>query len=408
MKLKLLFVLIAALIASAVGCTPSDDARLEDAIANAEFQEISEIENDGAVSSDSGTVIAEEFDQFVTEMAAESTIPGTAVAVLYKGETILLQGYGFRDIENQLPATPDTLFHIGSTQKSMTAMLLATLVDDGTVTWDTPFVEIAPDFTLGGGGDTITLRHLLSMSSGIPDTAEDVMYEEGYDDSAWSMWPLLADTQPLGVPGEVFSYSNVSSSMAGYAAVLALSPEAENLDDAYRELLFARIINPIGMDSAAFYVRDASQNPNYGKSYELDGDEVVEAEPFDIDGETLTPSGVLKASAADMALYVQTHLNKGVAPNGTRVVSAENTTAMWQGQIIDDGEDWYALGWSATEYEGVTLVSHEGSYDNYLSVIGLVPELELGFVVLTNSEAAAEDLISEAPWFLVDTVLELD
>ena len=358
------------------------------------------------IESDVGAAIAVEFDRFVAEMTQEAEIPGTAVALIYEDELVLLKGYGFRDIEEQLPVTSDTLFHIASTQKSMTAMLVATLVDEGVVDWETPLVEIAPDFTLGNGGDSINLRHLLSMSSGIPDTAEDEFYDRGYEETAFSMWPLLASTEPLGAPGEVYSYSNISSSMAGYAAVLALNPDSADLDAAYGDLLFERVIRPIGMETAVFSVDDARKSPHYGKSYELDGTDLVEAASYDMAGETLTPSGVLKVSASDMALYIQTQLNQGVAPNGQRIVSAENMTAMWEPQIMDEDEEWYALGWGGTEYEGVTLVYHEGSYDNYESVIGFVPELALGFVVLTNASDVATDLIGDAPWFLVDTVLD--
>ncbi len=405
MKMTTQFILLVYTAIFAIGCAPiidEEEPRVEPA--DSETERVVAIEGS---TSEAGGAIAAAFDQFVDEMTQTSQIPGTAVALIYEDEVVLLKGYGFRDVENRLPATPDTLFHIASTQKSMTAMLVATLVDEGVVDWDTPLVEVAPDFTLGTGGDTISLRHLLSMSSGIPDTAEDDFYEEGYEESADSMWPLLAATDPLAAPGEQFSYSNISSSMAGYAAVLALNPDATDLDTTYGELLFERVIRPIGMDTAAFSIDDARKSPNYGKSYILDGDDLVEAEPEDFAGDTMTPSGVLKVSAADMALYIQTQLNQGIAPNGKQVVSAENMTEMWEPQITDDDDEWYALGWGGTEYDGVTLVYHEGSFDNYESVIGFVPELALGFVVLTNASDVAEDLIADTPWFLLDTALEM-
>ena len=402
---RLLFVFV--LLCGVVACTEGgDDFEESSADVRPEIESVSS-SSAGSDGVNDGGELAMGFDRYVTEMMAETGVPGAAVAVVYQGDVVLLKGYGWRDVANGLPVTPDTLFHIASTQKSMTAMLVATLVDEGVVAWDTPFREISPEFSLNGGGETITLRHLLSMSSGIPASSEDDFYDFGYGESADSLWPLLAETEPLGVPGEVFSYSNISSSMAGYGAVLALDPDAPDLDVAYGGLLFERVVRPIGMETAAFTVAEASQNPNYGKSYALDRGELVEAEPFDIDGETLTPSGVLKVSAAEMILYIQTHLNKGVAPNGTRIVSAENTTAMWVSQIDDEG-DGYALGWGVADYDGVTLISHEGSYDNYESVIGFVPELDLGFVVLTNGSDVAVDLIEDAPWELVDVVLDLE
>ncbi len=386
-----LFVFLAA-------CEPIDNA----------LPKVESDQPDTIIETDSiAEKLAFEFDQYVAGQVYNDEIPGAAAALIYEGEIVLLKGYGFRDLQNQFPATPDTLFHIASTQKSMTAMLIATLVDDGIVEWDTPLVEISPEFELGGGGESITLRHLLSMSSGIPDTAEDDFYEQGYEENAFGMWPLLASTEPLGEPGEVFSYSNISSSMAGYAAVLATNPDAANLDEAFGELLFERVIRPIGMDSAVFSVEDARKSSNYGKSYVLEGDELIEAETEDFATDTMTPSGVVKASAADMALYIQTQLNQGVAPNGERVVSAENMTEMWEPQFGDGGGDGYALGWSVIKYISFTLIYHEGSFDNYESVIGFVPEFDVGFVVLTNASDVAADLIANAPWVVVDTAGDL-
>ena len=98
-----------------------------------------------------------------------------------------------------------------------------------------------------------------------------------------------------------------------------------------------------------------------------------------------------------MALYISTYLNQGVAPNGTRVVSAENMAVMVEPYLED-----YALGWENKSYEDIQVISHEGSFDNYLSIIGFSPDEELGFVILANTADAAETLIEEAPQMLFD------
>jgi CubicO group peptidase (beta-lactamase class C family) len=85
-----------------------------------------------------------EFVTFVEERVTQDHIPGVAVAVVHGSEPLLLQGFGWRDVAQKQPVTPDTLFHIGSTHKSFNALLVATLVDDGLVTWDTPARDIAP------------------------------------------------------------------------------------------------------------------------------------------------------------------------------------------------------------------------------------------------------------------------
>ncbi len=264
------------------------------------------------------------YADFIEERTAVDNIPGTAVAVIAEGEIVLVQGFGYRDLANQLPVTPDTLFHIGSTQKSMTAMLVASLVDEGVVDWDTAVVDIYPDFPLD---ETITLRHLLNMTSGLPDDAEEDFDLES--STAEDLLDFLEEIEPFADPGEEFSYSNISSSLAGYLAVMAAEADGSGLYEGYRTLLQERILTPIGMTTAVVRVSDARRNPNYGRSYEAGRNgQPVEAEAEDFDGDPLAPSGTLKASVADMALYMATYLKNGVAPNGTRLISTASLNEM--------------------------------------------------------------------------------
>ncbi|MCP4139864.1 MAG: beta-lactamase family protein [Chloroflexi bacterium] len=343
-----------------------------------------------------------DYADFVEEIMEDENIPGVAVAIVEGSEIAFTQGFGWQDIENELPVTPETLFHIGSTNKSMTAMMIATLVDDGLFDWDTPVVEIYPDFELSDAEaiETVTMRHFLSMQSGIPDDAEDSFDVDNAE--AEDVFDFLTNTPLFAMPGEEFSYSNISASMAGYLGVLANDGEYDDLYDGYARLLKEKVLDPIGMKTATIRVSELENNPNYGKSYILNDDGFpIEAEPEDFDGDPLAPSGTLKANVHEMALYLSTQLNYGVAPNGRRIVSEKNLTETWKADLEN-----YGMGWEVIEYQGVELISHEGSYDNYLSVIGFIPELDTGFVILTNSEEAAEKLIEESPAFLIDLFLE--
>ncbi len=330
---------------------------------------------------------------FVEIRLAEDGIAGAAVAVVRADEQLWGQGFGYRDVEAGLPVTPDTLFHIGSITKSMTALLVAGLVEEGLIDWDTPVVSIYPDFALSDTESTIsvTMRHLLGMTSGIPDAAEDEFDVIGSD--PWAMFDYLAETPLTASPGEVFSYSNLSASAAGYLSVLAVDPAADDLYRGYETLLQQRVLQPIGMDNAVVRVSDARRNPNYGRSY-YPGDDGHPrlADPEDVDGDVLAPSGTVKAGVVDMGRYVQTMLAGGVAPDGVRVVDSDTLEILWK-----PGLEEYGLGWEIREVGGETLIMHEGSFDNYLGVIGFWPEEDLGFVLLTNSADAAETLIAEFP-----------
>ncbi len=347
--------------------------------------------------------LSEDFANWVEERQDKDEIPGVAIALIssQKEEAVVIEVFGNRDLKKQLPVTLDTLFHIGSTHKSMTALLIATLVDEGIVNWDAPVIEIDPEFELADADttETVTLRHLLSMRSGIPDWAEDEFDLDNSD--AEDIFAYLAEVELLGEPGEVFSYSNLAISLGGYLAVLAVDPEEEDLYKGYGELLQERILEPIGMEKSTIFASEAKRNPNYSRSYIVEDGELLEAETEDFDGDPLAPSGSLKASITDMASYISTQLNGGVAPNGTRVVSEENLRQTHRPKWGN-----YGMGWEVSKDEGIEMFAHEGSYDNFLSIIAIIPEYELGFVILTNSEENALDLIEQAPRKLIDLLVE--
>lgn len=326
-----------------------------------------------------------EFTEFVENTRQEYEVPGMAVAVVQGDQILLAEGFGVRNIDEGGPVTPETLFHIGSTNKSVTAMLIATLVDEGLLAWDEPVSEIIPEFELSEptATETVTIRHLLSMSSGIPDEAEEEFDIESQP--AAEIFDLLAETPLLAEPGEAFSYSNLSSAASGYIGVLAAGGDFAELTEGYARLLQTRIFEPIGMPSATLSVDTAQASGHYSASHVRDeAGAVVVAESYDFSGDPLAPSGAIKANVVDMARYMSTQVRHGLAPNGQRVVSAENLGETWQ-PVIDAGEgSSYALGWLVGTAESEAVIWHDGSYDSFTSMLAFVPEAEVGLVVLTN------------------------
>ncbi len=338
-----------------------------------------------------------EYTDHVQDTMDADRIPGLGLAVVQGDEIILAQGYGLRDVAQDAPVTTETLFHIGSTQKSMTAMLIATLVDDGLLDWDEPVVSFAPEFALSDARamQEVTMRHLLSMTSGIPDDAE---YDLGVESTPEDVFDVIEETPLLGMPGERFSYSNLSASAAGYLGVIASGGEGEGLYEGYARLLQERVLDPIGMETATIYASKAQGNSNYSQSYVLSGRGApILSESYDFDGDALAPSGSLKANVVEMALYVIMQLNRGIAPDGNRAVSEENLSETWQPYLEN-----YGMGWETQEYEGVEVIFHTGAFDDFASVIGFVPEFDVGFVILLNCEEAGENLIVDAPGVLVE------
>lgn len=331
-----------------------------------------------------------DFAAYIQDAQEEGGIPGLSLAVVNRDGPLLVEGYGLRDVEKNLPVDGDTLFHIGSTHKSMTALLVATLVDGGALDWNTPAIEIDPDFALADdeATETVTFRHLLSMTSGISEDAEEDLPDGA---TVEDVFAVAAEAELLGAPGEVFSYSNISSSLAGYLAALAAGSDADDLHTGYTRLLRERLLDPLGMKTATVYVSEARRNPNHSLAYDTSGGAPEALESEDTDSDALAPSGSLKASAREMGQYMQMLVNGGVAPSGTRIVSSESLAQMWR-PLLEE----YGLGWEIVDADGLGLVSHTGAFDGFVSVIGLLPEEGVGFVLLVNAEESGGDLTDEA------------
>lgn len=385
MKFKMLTLFFLMIVISACGSDVQPDIE--------EIKEPTPFVSD--VSSDSQSLqIA--FEEYLQGKMEEDHIPGMAVALVDKDGIIYAQGFGLRNVERNLPVTQDTLFHIGSTQKSMTAMLIATLVDDGYFEWDTPVIEIEPDFELSDPKATqqVTFRHLLSMRAGISEDAEDEIDPDG---SFEDLLDAVAKNEILDLPGKVFEYSNLSVSLAGYLGALAVDETTEDLYTAYAKLLKERILSPIGMRTATLSLSEAQNSGNFAYSYALSSDnEPVLTETYDVERDILAPSGSLKASATEMGLYIQTQLNRGLAPNGMRMVSEQNLIETWKPYLED-----YAMGWESKTHQGITIILHEGAYDDFMSVIGFMPDENLGFIILINSEETGA-VIEEVPLILAE------
>ena len=333
MKKELKFIGISLLVSIfMIACGLSD----VDFAPEAEIELATEPEREVPTQNDESQF--DEFADFIEEVMQDESIPGVAVAIVEGSETVFMQGFGLQDVKNDIPVTPETLFHIGSTNKSMTAMMIATLVDDGLFDWDTPVVEIYPDFALSDSEATemVTMRHFLSMQSGIPDDAEDSFDIDSAE--ADDLFTFVADTPLFAMPGEEFSYSNISASIAGYLGVFVNDGDYDDLYDGYARLLKQKVLDPIGMRNAVVRVSEIENDPHYGKSYVLNGSgSPVEADSEDFDGDSLAPSGTLKVNVHEMALYLSTQLNYGEAPNGTRVVSEKNLTETWKPDLEDYG-----------------------------------------------------------------------
>jgi CubicO group peptidase (beta-lactamase class C family) len=280
---------------------------------------------------------------------------------------------------------------IGSTGKSFTTMLMATLVDDGLMTWDTPAVELYPNFKVKDSELTkaITMRNLVCACTGVP--RRDMEWLFNYDSlSPEDTVAALADFEFYTEFGEAFQYSNQMVGTAGYIAGQVAEDNNGDLAGDYAKALQERVLDPIGMISTTISFDEAIEQGGYAIPHTLMLDNTYEPMSLDLERSLVTigPAGAHWSTLNDMARYMVTQLADGVAPDGARVVSAENLNVTREPQIAINANTSYGLGWMITSYHGQPVITHAGNTLGFTSEFTFLPEADLGVIVLTNARAS--------------------
>ncbi len=339
------------------------------------------------------------FESYIAAKLAEVGVPGAAVAVVQGGEVAFLQGFGVRELGQPAPVTAETLLRIGSVTKSFSSLLAATLVDTGRISWETPLVDLLPDFAVADPALTprLTVADAFCACTGLPRRDWEIVV------NAHALTPELVIAGmarlPLTAPyGEKYQYSNQMVAAGGFAAAIADGGSPHDLSHAYAIALRERVLNPIGMERSTLDLSDVVAGNDYAAPHAADIAGALRPLPLLEDDWVVpvAPSGGLWSSAREMVRYVQTELQHGVAPNGVRVVSAENLERTWQPETPMPAPpagappetatyaQHYSLGWVVGAFGGQRVVWHGGATLGFHSLVTVLPEAGLGVVVLTN------------------------
>jgi len=344
--------------------------------------------------------INSKIDVFMNDIVNKRRVPGIAFAVAKENEVLYSKAFGISSVDTQKKVTTETLFHIGSTHKAITSLLIAVLVDEGVLTWDTKAQDIYEGFTLSNAtyASEITIRQLLDMSAGFP---------ENFDNPPSKARELLEELTdiPLNPPKSQYEYSNVSVSIAGYLAVLAQAKfdkgsiaetDLENLHGGYEALLKKKVLLPIGMTSSYLYVDEARATHRMSDSHYLEKGKFIVSESEDKRVDIFAPAGGLKSTATDMIKYIMVEALQGVTAEGKRIVSEKN---MIERQTLSKGisaEEEYGLCLEVKMLSnGMKYIGIVGSFDDFNSAIGFFPTQKISFILLTNAGSKDIERLTE-------------
>lgn len=351
---------------------------------------------------------AQELDDFVRSALARYDVPGAALAIIENGAVVHSAGFGVRGADDARPVTPETRFMVGSITKSMTSLMMASLADEGKLDWDAPVAKLVPAFALSDPASTplVRMRDLVNHSSGVPryDTPLEVQYFPPTD-----LIDSLREIPVVAPPGKVFGYSNQMYATGGYvAAYLAgAAYESAALEAGFAEQLEQRVFEPIGMPRTTLDFDAAITDSNHALPNDYDpANDVVAAVPVDYERFTrsVAPAGAVWSDIDDMARYTVAQLT-GDSPEGRSVVSQANLEETHRANISAAPGLSYALGWVAQEdYLGQPAVWHDGGTVGFTANLLLLPEQQLGVVLLTN-RGGADPFYKAVTQFAAETLL---
>jgi CubicO group peptidase (beta-lactamase class C family) len=311
---------------------------------------------------------------------------------------VYAKGFGYRDVEKKLPVTTDTIFAIGSVSKSFTSLIFGTLNDEGKVEWDKPVRTYLPTFQIEDpiATDHATARDLFSHRTGLPGH-DLVWYSSNFSrEDLFHRLRYLKSTKEFRAG---YQYCNLMVMTMGYL-------EGRVAGSSWETLVKERIFEPLSMQNSNFSVTDSQKSADFSQPYSLKK-EIVTKVPFkNID--SIGPAGSINSSINDMSRYVIFQLGDG-SYDGKRIVSQNNLKLVHTGQTAMTnlpeffsqnglGPMAYAMGWVDTTFRGHHMVWHNGGIDGFHSLVTLLPEDNIGIVLLSNlsSNSALEPIAYSA------------
>lgn len=326
------------------------------------------------------------FSTVADEARTNFDVPGAGIAIVYRGEVIFSQGFGLRDVKQNLPMTGDTLFAIGSTTKAMTATVLGMLADERILSWDDKVRQHLPAFNLEDESVAaqLTVRDLVTHRSGMP--RHDLMWYNNTTTSREQAVERLAYLEITAAPRTRFQYNNLMFMAAGYLGAKVAGYAS------WEDLMRARLLEPLVMHRSNFAISDMQKDANYALPYYLDHREVSEIpfRPVDLIG----PAGSVNSSVNEMANWLKLNLANGVfaginliSADGLKDVHAHHMPTGQEPVATEFSPPVYGLGWMVGTYQGKKHLYHSGGIDGFITNVMLFPNDDLGMVAFTNANS---------------------
>lgn len=322
-------------------------------------------------------------EQIVLEGMQASHVPGLSIAITLKDEVVYLKGFGVREAGKSEPVTSDTVFQLASVSKPLTATVLAALVTEGKVRWDSSIRDLDPSFQLSDPWVTqhIKIEDLLAHRSGLFDHAGDLLEDLGYDRK--TIIHQLRFIKRLYPFRAHYAYTNFGFSEAAFAA-------ANYYEKDWNQIAFEKLFKPLGMRHSSYSYRDFLHTKNRAPLHRTEKEGLLSISSRNPDAQA--PAGGACSSARDLSKWMLLLLNKGQYQrkelmSEKALFTTQTPKIVSQVNRATDQIGFYGLGWGISyNSQGKKVLSHSGAFAvGARTQVVLIPEEEIGIVVLTNS-----------------------
>ncbi|XP_067663305.1 uncharacterized protein [Haliotis asinina] len=364
---------------------------------------------------------SEDIKGYLETLMGCQDIPGLSIAVVKGNETWSLS-LGYANIAAKREVTEETLFGIGSITKSVTATLIALMIDEskGNITFDTTVSEL-----LGEGYDFMTkettIKDVLSHRTGLSSLTLATIFggPPGISREDFSKLVGMLPSKPFR--GEML-YSNYMYMVAGHITEKVWGASWE-------ENLNTRLLQQIGMTSTDPYIEsDDVTEDRYARPYVYLRGELTEGDPSAFDIGNVGPAGSMASNIPDMVKFMRFMLNKGKLENGTQLIKEATIQQLWQPVTpmppfmafimeklcpqwpVADVSVGYGMGWMRNVYRGRRNIWHAGGLHSYNSLLWLFPDSNVGLHISINgptlsSSKSPFNMLLSALYYVTDIVL---
>jgi CubicO group peptidase (beta-lactamase class C family) len=328
-----------------------------------------------------------ELGRFVEQGQKVLRVPGVGLGVVQDGKVVFAGGFGVKELGGTEKPDGNTLFMIASNTKAMTTLLLAKLVDEHRITWDTPVIKLFPSFKLGDAETThsVLVKHLICACTGMPRQDLEWIFDYGKMTPESTM-ALLGTMKPTSKFGELFQYSNLMAAAGGYTGAHVIHPDME-LGAAYDSAIQSYVFDPLQMKETTFDFKRAFAG-NHAGSHSPDADGKTAKAVTAINDAVIParPAGGAWSSVNDMLKYISMELAEGKLPNGATYISKEPLLERRAPQVSIGKDVTYGMGLMVDTTYGIPVVHHGGDLVGYHSDMMWLPQQNVGLVILTNGD----------------------